>query len=241
MAGHNRWSKIRHIKGAEDIKRSNVFSKISLRLTTALKRGAQMDSLEITSLLKEAKRLDIPKSTIDAAIKKAAGKSGDVLNSVVYQAMSSQGVALVIEGLTDKPARTSSYVKNIIVNDFAGTMTEVMFNFEKTSSISFVGKDKSLEKMLESAIDAGAADIEEELDEGQATLYCPTSQLMSISDALEAAGYEVTELSVSHYRPINTVSISDEAAQALEKLLVALDELDDVTKVSTNAEYPENV
>jgi len=224
------------------MKRSSVFSKVALRITNSLKRGAAMDSMEVTSLLKEAKRLDIPKATIDTAIKKAEAKTGQMMEAVTYQAMSSQGVALIIEGLTDKPGRTSSFVKNIVVNDFAGTMTEVMFNFEKTSRICFVGKDKSLEEMLEAAIDAGAADIEDELDQdGQATLYCPISQLKSISDALEAAGYEVTELSVSHYRPINTVAISEQDAHALEKFLNALEDLDDVTKVSTNAEYPDSV
>ncbi|KAJ2783593.1 hypothetical protein GGI15_002529 [Coemansia interrupta] len=235
-SGHSRWSKIRHSKGAADIKKGQIFASISKDILTAAKEGGAdaKFNLRLAAAIKQAKQADMPKDNIERAIKRATSKEYSNAESVVYEGLGPHGVALVIECLTDNKNRTVKALRNKF-NRMNGSLTPVGYMFDKRGRIWFSKGDTSasLDAMYDSAIDAGAEDMTE-LEDGKVEIICEFSQLQTVTQALaKGAGY-VIERMEGTYIPNTFVELNDEQAEELATIIDDIEVLDDVLKVHCN-------
>ncbi|KAJ1723374.1 hypothetical protein LPJ53_002278 [Coemansia erecta] len=235
-SGHSRWSKIRHSKGAADVKKGQMFASISKDILTAAKEGGAdvKFNLRLAAAIKQAKQVDMPKDNIERAIKRATSKEYSNAESVVYEGLGPYGVALIIECLTDNKNRTVKALRNKF-NRMDGSMTPVGYMFDKRGRIWFSKGDTgaSLDDMYDRAIDAGADDIAE-LEDGKVEVICEFSRLQTVTQALaKEAGY-VIERMEGTYIPNTLAEINDEQAEELATIVDDIEELDDVLKVHCN-------
>ncbi|CAO3662526.1 unnamed protein product [Umbelopsis ramanniana] len=242
FAGHNKWSKVKHTKGAKDAKRGKLFSKISLEIVSAIKAGGADASVNgrLAAALSKAKHAMMPKDSVDVAVKKATSKStADNLEDVIYEGYGPGGVAMIIETVTDKRARTIKEVKEIL-NRLGGSISSVSWMFEKKGRVQFrAGQTgSSVEDMMDSAIDAGAEDMQE-LEDESIEVICEFTNLNAVTQKIKEHGYEVDEMAAT-YVPTTTVEVTDEEVQEMvEKCLGEMEDLDDVVKVHFNGVLPE--
>ncbi|ORX50240.1 DUF28-domain-containing protein [Hesseltinella vesiculosa] len=240
FAGHNKWSKVKHIKGAKDAKKSKLYSKIALEITSAVRAGGidATNNARLASVLNRAKANNMTKDSIETAIKKATDKNRDALEDVLYECVGPGGTALIVEAVTDKKSRTVKEVKEVL-NRVGGSVSAVNYLFEKKGKIVFAPGESghSLDQMMDAAIDAGAEDIEEEEDMIEIT--CDFTDLNNISKSLTSLQYEVRAMEAT-YIPQSTVEVTDpETIEIVAKCLDDMENLDDVVKIHTNAVLPE--
>ncbi|CAO3673844.1 unnamed protein product [Umbelopsis vinacea] len=225
FAGHNKWSKVKHTKGAKDAKRGGADASVNGRLAAALSK---------------AKHAMMPKDSVDVAIKKATSKSSsDAVEDVIYEGYGPGGVAMIIETVTDKRARTIKEVKEIL-NRLGGSISSVSWMFEKKGRIQFRSgqSGSSIEDMMDLAIDAGAEDMQE-LEDNSVEVICEFTNLNAVAQKIKQHGFEVDEMAAT-YVPTSTVEVTDEEVQELvEKCLSEMEDLDDVVKVHFNGVLPE--
>jgi len=242
MAGHSHWSKIKRAKGATDAKRGKVWSKISRKIIIAAKNGGDpRDNLSLRYTIDEAKAANMPKDTIEKAIKKGTGElGGENYENVVYEAYAPGGVALMIEGLTNNRARTAPEIRMALEKNGGNLATSgaVAFQFTKRGVITIKADAVNEDALIEMALEAGAEDVR---DEGEyfEVLTSPTV-FLKVRDALESAKVPVEAGEITNL-PNSTVALDAEAAQKLLKLIDTLEDNDDVQSVSHNAEIPESV
>ena len=242
MAGHSHWSKIKRAKGATDAKRGKVWSKIARKIIIAAKNGGDpRDNLNLRYTIDEAKAANMPKDTIEKAIKKGTGELGaENYEAVTYEAYAPGGVALMIEGLTNNRARTAPELRSILEKSGANLANSgaVAFQFTKQGIITIKAEAVQEDKLLEAALDAGAEDV---TNEGEVfeVITTPTA-FLKVRDALAGQNIPVEAAEITNM-PNNTVAVEAEAAQKLLKLVDALEDNDDVQSVSHNAEIPESV
>lgn len=232
MAGHNKWSKIKRGKAVEDAKRGAVFTKIGNQIAIAARGGTDPSTNSALAMaIEKAKAANMPSSNIDRAIARVADKSAAQLQEVMYEGYGPGGVAVLVECATDNVNRTYPEVKNAF-NKHGGSIAEkgaVAFQFIRKGVIIAKGSGDDL--ML-GALDAGAEDVQEEDD--ATIIYTAQNTLAKVRDALKEAGVEIEQAELS-YEPNNTVEITDEAVQGkIERLMDALDDLDDVSNTYTN-------
>ena len=243
MAGHSHWAKIKRVKGANDAKRGKVWSKIARKITIAAKGGGgdPAANLNLRYVIEEAKAANMFKDTIQNAIKKGTGElGGENYENVTYEGYGPGGVAVMIEALTNNRARTAPELRKafeIHGGNLAATGA-VGFQFAKQGIITIKSDATTEDALLELALDAGADDVKNQ-GEVFEVITNPTAYL-KVKDAIDAAkipteGGEIT------YLPVNTVTLDEEKAQKLLKLVDALEDNDDVQAVSHNAELPESV
>jgi YebC/PmpR family DNA-binding regulatory protein len=242
MAGHSHWSKIKRAKGATDAKRGKLWSKVAKKIMIAAKNGGDpRDNLALRYTIDEAKGVNMPKLTIENAIKKGTGElGGDNFQDVVYEAYASGGVAMVIEGLTNNPTRTAGDVRSILEKNGGNLATRgaVAFQFTKQGVITIKADAADEDKLMEITLEAGAEDVKNQ-GEVYEVVTVPTAYL-KVKEAIEAGKIPVEAGEITQM-PNNTVPIDAEAAQKLLKLIDALEDHDDVQSVSHNAEIPESV
>src|SRR6185503_15797323 len=242
MAGHSHWSKIKRAKGATDAKRGKVWSKIARKIIIAAKNGGDpRDNLSLRYVIDEAKQANMPKDTIEKAIKKGTGELGaENYESVMYEAYAPGGIAMIIEGLTNNPSRTALDLRSILEKNGGNLATRgaVAFQFTKQGVITIKAEGVDEDKLMELALEAGAEDVKNE-GEVFEVITVPTAYL-KVKEAIEAAGITVEAGEITQM-PNSTVPIDTEAAQKLLKLVDALEDNDDVQSVSHNAEIPESV
>ncbi|KAL0088071.1 transcriptional regulator TACO1-like protein [Phycomyces blakesleeanus] len=239
FAGHNKWSKVKHTKGAKDAKKSKLYSKISLEIVSAVRAGgpdAAMNS-RLAAVLNRAKAASMPKDNVEGALKKANNKDKDTVEDIIYECYGPGGIAMIIETVTDKKSRTVKEVKEVL-NRLGGSVSSVGWLFEKKGKIVFASGETghSLEEMMDSAIEVGAEDMEDEEDLVEIT--CDYAQLNSISQALTQQKYEVQQMEAT-YVPNTSVEITDK--DTLEQVVRCLDDmenLDDVVKIHCNVILP---
>ena len=237
MSGHSKWSTIKRQKGAADAKRGAIFTKIGNQIAIAARGGADPDMNPALSVaISKAKAANMPNANIDRAIARATDKNAAVLEEITYEGYGPDGVGFIIETATDNRNRTLPEVKTALVKN-GGRIADagsVAFQFTRKGVIIVAasGEDALLE-----ILDAGAEDAIEE--DGEITVYTDQKDLMKVRAALIAAGLEVKEAEL-RYIPNMEVEISDEETQAkVIKLMDALDDLDDVVNVHTNANLGE--
>ena len=241
MAGHSHWSKIKRAKGATDAKRGKVWSKISRKIIIAAKNGGDpRDNLNLRYTIEEAKAVNMPKGTIDNAIKKGTGELGaENYEDALYEAYSPGGVAMIIEALTNNPARTVADLRAILERNGANLAARgaVAFQFTKGGIITIKSEGADEEKLMEVALEAGAEDVK---DQGEVFEVITTPvTFMKVKEAILAANIPV-EASEITQMPNSTTPIDAERGQKLLKLVDLLEDHDDVQTVTHNAEIPES-
>jgi len=242
MAGHSHWSKIKRAKGANDAKRGKIWSKIARKIIIAAKNGGDpRDNLNLRYTIDEAKAVNMPRDTIEKAIKKGTGELGaENYEPVTYEAYAPGGVAMIIEGLTNNPARTAPDLRSILEKAGGNLATRgaVAFQFTKQGVITIKADATDEDTLMELALEAGAEDVKNE-GEVFEVITTPTSYL-KVKEAIEAAKIPVEAGEITQM-PNNTIAIDAERGAALLKLIDTLEDNDDVQSVSHNAEIPESV
>ena len=242
MSGHNKWSSIKHKKGAADAKRGKIFTKIVKEILVAAREGGGNPEMNprLRMAIASAKAANMPNSNVDKAIKKGSGDMDGVsYDSYVYEGYGQGGVAIIVETLTDNKQRTVAEVRHCF-SKFGGNMGETgavgwMFDQKGLIEIKKDGNDE--EELMMTALDCGADDLN--TDEENFKVYTPYAELHNVMKALEAAGYTVEKAELTRL-PQNLVNADDVAARLL-KLLDKLEDLDDVQKVYSNCEISEEV
>lgn len=234
MAGHSKWSTIKRQKGVNDAKRGAVFTKIGNQIAIAARSGTDPDMNPALALaIEKAKAANMPNANIQRAIDRVSDKSAAALEEVAYEAMGPGGIGIIIEAATDNKNRTFPEVRTAVTKN-GGRMADsgsVMFQFARKGVIRVAATG---EDALLAVLDAGAEDANEE--EGELIVYTDQKDLAKVRSAIVAAGLEVKDAELQYVANM-PVKIDDAevAAKAL-KVLDAIDELDDVVNVHTNAD-----
>ncbi len=236
MAGHNKWSKVKHIKAKEDAKKSKIFTKHVRAIMTAARAGGgnPETNAALRLAIDRAKSDSMPMQNIQRAIDKATGNlDGVVLEDVVYEGYGPGGVAVMVECLTDNKNRTVAEIRHAFkkAGGNLGTSGSVAWMFEKKGIIVINKSDKD-EEVEEKAIDAGAEDIKE-LDE---VIVIETSpdDFNSVLEAVNSIdGIEIIESNIQLVAT-NESDVDDETAEKVERLIEVLEEIDDVQNVIHN-------
>ena len=232
MSGHSKWETTKRQKAVVDAKRGALFTKIGNQIAIAARAGqdpAMNPSLAM--VLEKARHANMPKANIERAIARAADKNDAAMIEETYEAYGPAGVGIIIEVATDNKNRTMPEVRHTLDKN-GGRMADpgsVMFQFERKGVIFISDKG---EEALMSALEAGAEDASEEED-GIEIITAPT-ELMKVRQSLIDAGMTVTSAELK-YVPTTTVPVEGEDEEKVGKLLEAIDDLDDVTNVFTNA------
>ena len=243
MAGHSKFKNIMHRKGAQDARRARQFAKLIREITVSARQGLPdpASNPRLRAAMVAARQANMTKDTIDRAIKKATGTTGgEDYVEVRYEGYGPAGVAVIVEALTDNRNRTASDIRTAF-NTHGGALGEtnsVSFMFNRLGAIRYPASAASADDMLEAAIEAGAEEAVSDADGHEVT--CPIEDFFSVRDALEAR-FGAPESAKLDWRPTTTVTLDEEKAAGLLKLLDVLDESDDVQNVYANFDIPEAV
>ncbi|WP_289149884.1 YebC/PmpR family DNA-binding transcriptional regulator [uncultured Salipiger sp.] len=242
MAGHSKWANIQHRKGRQDAVRAKLFSKFSKEITIAAKRGdPDPDKTPRLRLaVKEAKSQSMPKDNIERAIKKAMGGDGEDYEEIRYEGYGPNGVAIIVEAMTDNRNRTASNVRSTFTKNGGnlGETGSVAFMFERKGEIIYKAAAGDADTIMMAAIEAGAEDVES--DEEEHVIYCADTDLNEVATALEAELGE-SESTKLIWKPTTTTELDLDSMQTLMKLVDALEDDDDVQRVTTNFEASDEV
>ena len=243
MSGHSKWSQIKRQKGAADVKRGVVFTKMAREIMLAAREGGgdPESNFRLRLAIDRARSVNMPRDNIQRAIERATGGGdGARLESVVYEGYGPGGVSIMVEAATDNRNRTASEIRAAFTRQGGklGESGSVQWLFEQKGIIEIALTGRNLDEVALMAIDAGAEDVESE--DGLITIYTPTAAFERVKAALDRAaiGAESAEVSM---RPTNTVHLEGDQARRLVKLVEALEDLDDVQKVHANFDVPEEV
>ena len=242
MAGHSKWANIQHRKGRQDKMRSKLFSKLSKEITVAAKMGDPDPDKNprLRLAVKEARANSMPKDNIERAIKKATGGEAEAYEEIRYEGYGPNGVAIIVETMTDNRNRTASNVRSTFGKNGGnlGETGSVSFMFDRKGEILYPASAGDEETVLMAALEAGAEDVESGPD-GHA-IYCADTDLAEVSTALEAALGEAASTKLV-WRPQTTTELDFDAAQSLMKLIEALEDDDDVQRVTANFEISDEI
>ncbi len=242
MAGHSKWANIQHRKGRQDKIRAKLFSKMSKEITVAAKMGDPDPDKNprLRLAVKEAKSNSVPKDVIDRAIKKSQAGEGDEYEEIRYEGYGPNGVAVIVEAMTDNRNRTASNVRSTFTKNGGnlGETGSVGFMFERKGAVSYPAAVGDADTVMMAAIEAGAEDVES-TEDGH-VIWCADTDLNDVSNALEAELGE-SESSKLVWRPTTTTEMDLEAMQRLMKLIDALEDDDDVQQVTTNFDASDEV
>ena len=245
MSGHSKWSSIKHKKGAVDAKRGKLFSKLSRAIIVAAKEGGgdPANNLALQNAIEKAKSYSMPKDNIDRAIAKGSGADADAdaFETIVYEGYGPEGVAVIVEALTDNRNRTAADVRHLFAKNGGnlGATGAVAWQFDRRGVVVVPADGVDDEELLLVAADGGADDIERDGDVFQVT-SAPES-LSSVRSAIEAAGFTVDSAELMLV-PKTTVAVEDEAkARQVIRLIDELEDNDDVQDVYANFDIPEQV
>ena len=245
MSGHSKWSTIKHKKGAADAKRGQLFTKLSKAIIVAAKEGGPdpAGNLSLQNAIEKAKSYSMPKDTIERAIARGAGTDADAAayETVIYEGYGPDGVAVLVEALTDNRNRTASDVRHLFTKNGGnlGTTGAVAWLFERRGVVLVDAAGADEDELMLAAAEGGADDLERDGDVFQVS--APPEALTAVREAIEAAGFTVQSAELSMV-PKTTVEVADEsAAKKVVHLIEALEENDDVQDVWANFDIPEQV
>ncbi len=241
MSGHSKWKNIMHKKEKTDAQRAKVFTKIGKEIAVAVKEGGPnpQSNARLKDLIAKAKANNVPNDNIEKAIKKASGADGVTYEELTYEGYGPSGVAVIVETTTDNKNRTAGEVRHYF-DKFGG-------NLGATGCVSFMFEDKGIilidadgvdeDKLMEDALEAGAADFASE--DGMFEITTEPDDVYAISEALEQKGYNVQSAEKDKI-PQSYVTLSDENDIKFMRLLLEnLDENDDVQNVYHNWDQPD--
>ncbi len=241
MSGHSKWSTIKRKKGAADAKRGKIFSKLAKEITVASRIGGGDPTANprLRTVLLAARANNMPKDNVERAIKKGTGEiPGVVYEEIRYECYAPAGVAMIVDVLTDNKNRTVSEIRHIITKN-GGNMAETGAagrNFERKGLITISKENLTEDQVFETAVDAGAEDVDTEGDRYEITTE-PTS-LHAVAEALEKAGMKAEDVSLTMV-PKLTVPVVGKEVASIMRLMEALEEHDDVQNVYANFDISE--
>jgi YebC/PmpR family DNA-binding regulatory protein len=243
MAGHSKWANIRHKKGKTDAKRGKLFTRLIREVTVAARLGGgdAGSNPRLRAAIDTALSANMPKDTIERAIARGAGNlDSDSYEELRYEGYGPNGVAIVVDCMTDNRNRTVADVRHVFTKHGGnlGTDGSVSYLFKKVGLISVEG-DIEEEALMEVAIEAGAEDVLKNED-GSYEIITAWEEISSVNHDMVSAGYNLATCEVT-MQAGTTVSLNQEAAESMLKFLDALEEIDDVQKVYSNAEISADV
>lgn len=242
MAGHSQFKNIMHRKGKQDKVRSKIFSKLGREITVAAKAGLPDPNANsrLRLAIQNARAENMPKDTIERAIKKAHGGDGETYEAIRYEGYGPGGVAVIAEALTDNRNRTAPAVRSLFTK-YGGNLGEtgaVSFMFARAGEITYKTNAGTADAVLEAAIEAGADDAAS--DENGHLITCAFENTGEVSSALAGKLGEAESVKIV-WKPKTLMPVDQEKAESLLKLIEALDEDDDVQNVFTNADIADEV
>ena len=244
MSGHSKWANIKHRKGAQDAKRSKMFTRIIKEITVAVKEGGseQETNPRLRTAMQNAKGANIPKDTIERTIKKASGADGTSYEEVTFEGYASNGVAIFVECTTDNNNRTVANIRAIF-SKYGGNLgtngsLEFIFDRKGVFTISPNQITMDLEELEMELIDGGLEELEQ--DDEAIKIYCDFPEFSNMQKCLENLNIEIQN-SEPQRIPNNTKTISTEDAKLVLKLLDLLEENDDVQQVFHNMELTDEI
>jgi len=243
MAGHSQFKNIMYRKGAQDKKRAKIFTKIIRELTTAARTGVPDPNANprLRAAVVAAKEANMPKDTVERAIRRGAGEEGgENYEEVRYEGYGPGAIAIIVEGLTDNRNRTASDVRAAFTKagGSLGESNSVSFLFDRVGEIVYPTATADTDQMFEAAVEAGADNVESATETH--TITCAVDDLNSVRDALEKR-FGAAQSAKLVWRPKALTPITGEGAQSLLKLLESLEDNDDVQSVYANFEMAEDV
>ena len=242
MAGHSKWANIQHRKGRQDKIRGKLFSKLSKEITIAAKMGdPDVDNNpRLRMAVKEAKSLSMPKDNIDRAIKKAIGGDAENYDEIRYEGYGPGGVAVIVEAMTDNKNRTASTVRSTFskAGGNLGETGSVGFMFDRKGEVVYPASAGDADTVMMAAIEAGAEDVQS--DDESHVILCADTDLNDVSTALEADLGESESTKVI-WQPNIQSDLDLEGVEKLMRLVDALEDDDDIQKVTTNMDASEEV
>ncbi len=243
MAGHSQFKNIMHRKGAQDAKRAKIFAKLIREITVSAKSGLPDPAMNprLRSAVSAALKANMTRDTVERAIKKAAGAGqGEDYTEVRYEGYGPAGVAVIVETLTDNRNRTASDVRAAFAKHGGalGETNSVSFLFSRLGVVRYPASVASEDAMLEAAIEAGADDAAS-TPEGHEVL-CGIETFFTVRDALEEK-FGAPEAAKFDWRPSTEITLDEDRARSLLKLLDQLEESDDVQNVFANFDIPDAV
>ncbi len=243
MAGHSKWANIQHRKGAQDNKRGRIFTKLIRELTTAARTGGGDPEANprLRLAIEKARASSMPRDTIERAIRKATGEGGgETYEAVRYEGYGPGGAAVMLDALTDNRNRTVAEVRYLFARHGGnlGADGSVAYLFNQVGLIAYP-PGTSEGRVMDAALAAGAEDVVSNED-GSLEVLTDPADFAEVRDALIAAGLTPADAEVTH-RSALSVPLTGEAAHSMVRLLEALEDLDDVQNVYSNAEIPDEV
>ena len=242
MAGHSKWANIKHKKARTDAKRGKMWSKCARAIIVAAKNGGGNPETNLTPryAIDDAKAVNMPKDTIENAIKKGAGElGGENYENFIYEGYAPGGVALMLDILTDNRNRTAGEVRKIFEKSGGnlGASGCVSYLFQSRGQIFINNANTDEETVMTAALEAGADDV---IDEGEVwQILCNPATFAPLREALEQIGLEVESAQIAMV-PETTISCSGREAKKVIRLVDALEDHDDVQKVHANFEIPDD-
>ena len=241
MAGHSQFKNIMYRKGAQDAKRAKAFTKLIRELTVAARTGLPDPEFNarLRTAITAAKAANMPKDTMERAIKRGSGEDGGAqYEEVRYEGYGPGGVALIVEALTDNRNRTASELRAAFSKHGGAFGETVNFQFERIGVVRFPPEAASAEEMFEAALEAGADDVASTEEAHEIT--CAPDEVSAVRDALEQR-FGPSAAAVLDWKPLAGVAVDEDTAATLFKLLDVLDDNDDVQRVASNVEVADEV
>ncbi len=243
MAGHSKWKQIKHKKARTDAQKSKVYTKVIREITIAARQGGSdpAGNPRLRLAIQTAKENNMPSDTIARAAKKGAGElEGQALEEFWYEGYGPAGVALIIDVVSDNRHRTAGEVRHVLTkhNGSLGENGSVSWNFETKGVITVDKKRADEETVMAAALDAGATDVS---DEGEVfEVYTEPTELTTVADLLKKGGVPYESIEVQKV-PKTFVKLNGDDARKVLTLVEALEELDDVQRVSANFDIPDEI
>jgi YebC/PmpR family DNA-binding regulatory protein len=242
MSGHSKWATIKHKKGAADAKRGKVFSKLGKEIMVAARKGSDLSmNPTLRAVVQKAKAANMPNDNISRAIKKGAGEvDGVSLEEINFEGFSN-GVAIIVQSLTDNKNRTTSEIGHLFTRHGAKSAAagSVVRTFVRKGYIVIDAATVEEDKLMEVALNAGAEDMKKEGDQFEVTT--DPASFADVTEALEKAGIKTVSAEVS-LLPMATTQVKDKAhAQSLIKFIEELEDNDDVQNVYTNMDIDDSM
>lgn len=244
MSGHSKWSQIKRQKGAADVKRGALFSKLTVPIILAAKQGGgePENNFQLKMAIEKARTANMPKENIERAIDRGLGKAGGAqIEEILYEAIGPAGISIIIEAATDNKNRTANEVKNALTK-FSGKLTgsgAATYLFTRMGKLLIDLTDKNREEVEIMVIDSGAEDYEDQDD--MMAVYTLPNQLEQVKKNLESQGL-ITKEAMLSWEPKTMVNIGDEAeAEKILNLMESLESLDDAVAVHANFNIPKEL
>ena len=244
MSGHSKWSTIKRQKGVADDKRGQLFTKLGREITVASRQGSADPAVNsrLRLAIERARDSNMPKDNIERAVKRGSGadEGGAALQEIIYEGYGPGGVAILVEALTDNRNRTVSDIRSAFskAGGSLGEAGSVAWQFEPRGLIVLDTADADPEELALRAMDSGAEDVT--VDAGSVEVLTQPDQLEEVRRALTEAKIAIASAELSK-QPKSTILLDERHAGQLLRLLDTLDELDDVQRVSSNADFPDEV